>query len=632
MTLHQNHLQLSNGSKIIFILYLILAATLFSQENIYQRAVDLFNQGRFAEAVPILEKILKDNPEDYESIALLLISSNYHLNNFDAANYYISWINQKPISRRTKIIVLETKLAISVHQKNINEFKRTLIELDQLSISPTKLKEYENLFEAFNPSLNPGDKSELVKLIHNPILRFSLLKTFFLDAVNQLNSTQIENYYNELMRIGTAYDFISPKVIGVLIPLSKLKQKSVEDIITDGLKIALFQLNDEEEQNFELKIYNGTEKQLKDALIELAKDLNVLCVIGPLYSSQFKELSILADKLRLPLVSPTATGSDIALKSRFAFQFNPPLDVRGISMATYAVNKLKGSRFAILSSDKKFLNDLTKELRRTIKSSKGEIVVDINWNESLKNLKSKIREIRSAGLKRDYVIRFNQTIDFTTEQLILTYGYPQSFIDSLKAVEAEVSIYELFGPSAEKICNSNKISYYKRTRNEIENLDVPVSSIDAIFVPLSDPQVISAIANEITRQNIKAKLIGNDIWNSVEELNRGYPATNGVMFTSDFYLDNSDKNIQKLNSLVKQISGLTLNRNFFYGYETLNKILHNWKEDFNRLNFYDRMINDQNFKGLTTDIILNEEGINTSIFILEYYNRKIQKVGRVTSK
>lgn len=631
MTLHQNHQQPSNGSKFIFILYLILISNLFSQTNIYQRAVDLFNQSRYTEAIPLLEKILKDNPEDYETVAILLISGNYHLKNFEAVRFYISWVDQKPISNKARLIILETRLAISVHQKDITEFKRSLIELNKFSISPTKLNEYANLIEEIYPLLKPDDKSELEKSIHNPVLRFSLLQSFFIDAVNQLNSTRIEFYYEELMRIGTAYGFISPKVIGVLIPLAKSKQKTVEDIITDGLKVALSQLNDVENQNFELKIYTGNEKQLKEALIELAKDLNVLCVIGPLYSSQFRELSVLADKLRLPLVSPTATGSDIALKSRFSFQFNPPLDVRGYSMASYAINYLKASRFAILSSDKKFLNDLTKELRRTIKLIKGEIVVDINWNESLKNLKSKIREIRSAGLKRDNVIRFNQMMDFHTEQLILTYGYSQSLIDSLKSVEAEISIYELFGSAAEKICNSNKITYYKRTRNEVENLDVPVSSIEVIFLPLSDPQIISAVANEIVRQNIKAKLIGNDIWNSIDELNRGYPATNGVMFTSDFYLDYSEKEIQKLNALNKQVPGITLNRNFFYGYETLNKILNNWNESLNRLNFYDGMISDQNFKGLTTDIILNKEGINTSIFILEYKNRKIQKVGRVIS-
>ncbi len=631
MILHQNHQQLLNGSKFIFILYLILIFDLFSQTNFYQRAVDLFNQGRYAEATPLLEKILKDEPEDYETVAILLISGNYHLKNFEAARSYISWIEQKPISKKAKLIVLETRLAISVQQKDINEFKRSLIELNKFSISPTKLNEYTNLITEIYTSLNPEDKSELEKSISNPVLRFSLLQSFYLDAVEKLNSNQIEHLYFELIKIGIDYGFVSPRVIGILIPASKSKQKSVEEIITDGLKIALSQFNHKHDQNFELKIYKGNEKQLREALIELAKDLNVLCVIGPLYSSQFKELSILSDKLKLPLISPTATGSDIAIKLRFSFQFNPPLDVRGYSMASYAINNLKGSRFVILTSDKKFLNDLTKELRKTIKSSKGEIVLDINWNESTKNLKSKIREIRNAGLKRDNVIRFNQMLDFSTEQLILSYGYSQSYIDSLKAVEAEVSIYDLFGPSAEKICNLNKISYYKRARNEVDNLDVAVSSIDAIFIPLSETQIIAAVANEIARQNIKAKIIGNDIWNSIDELNKGYPATNGVIFTSDFYLDYSDKEIQKLNSIIKQVPGITLNRNFFYGYESLNKVLQIWNSNLNRLNFYDRIISDQNYNGLTTDIMINKDGINGSIFILEYKNRKSQKIGKVIS-
>jgi len=151
------------------------------------------------------------------------------------------------------------------------------------------------------------------------------------------------------------------------------------------------------------------------------------------------------------------------------------------------------------------------------------------------------------------------------------------------------------------------------------------------LITISNPDLIPEITNELQRQNIVTRVIGNDIWNSQDDLVRGYPSINGVVFTSDYFLDADSKFVKDLSLQVQEVTGFQPNRNFFYGFETMNKILTNWNDRISRENFYNILIQDRDYEGISSDIILNENGVNSSIYILEYRNRKIKKIDRIVT-
>ena len=631
MILHQNHQQQLSGNKLILILTILILSqsTIFAQRLDLEKGVNFFNEGKYSEAIKILEKFILKESEYSETSNLLLALSYFKINNFEKAKQLIQrFENSYPASRSIPII-LETKLSISFIEKNTQEIETTLLKLDRFKIDKNKINEFTGVFLQALPLFDKAQLEMIERNLTNPVLKVSYHKAAFIKSIDEQNSITIKKHYEALIQIGLQNGFIEINKIGVLIPVSQ-KTTNIDQNIINGLKFAIHKFN-EEEKKFELKIFKGDEKDLEKALIELARDPEVLCLIGPLYSSQFKKLAILADKLNIPLISPTATAADIAIKSRFIFQFNPTLDVRGLAMAKYAIEKLNLSRIGILSCENSVYKPIVNEIRRKLKSSKAEILVDLSWNENKKTLQSKIREIRKAAINRDLVLRFNQLMDFETEQKLIALGLSQEKIDSLKNIEGEASIFELFGKDAEKICRMNKLSYYKRSQSVLDDLNVPVYSLDALLITISNPDLIPEITNELQRQNIVTRVIGNDIWNSQDDLVRGYPSTNGVVFTSDYFLDADSKFVKDLSLEVQEVTGFQPNRNFFYGFETMNKILTNWNDRINRENFYNILIQDRDYEGISSDIILNENGVNSSIYILEYRNRKIKKIDRIVT-
>lgn len=631
MILLQNLQQLLNGNNIKILLLFIFVQCLIAQDKIsFEKGLESFNNKNYHEAIYYLQSFTQTKSQYTETATLILILSYYQINDYEkSVNLIEKFVQDYPHSSSLQK-VLEIKFAISIIQKDFEGVESTLKSFNRFKINHNEIDEYTQAFKKIFSFTTSSQNFELGSSITNPVLKYAFLKAYFENAIDQRNTSIIKDVYKELVQVGLRNGFLNINKMGVLIPIDT-KPGSVENLIIEGLKFAVHNFNRIYEENIELMIYKGEQKELEKALVLLSKDPEVLCVVGPLYSEQFKQLSLLADKLCIPLISPTATATDISLRSKYIFQFNPTYDVRGFAMASYAIDRLKLTRFALISPSAPNLKEITKVIKDKIKKSKSELIVEVNWDETKKNLSSKIRELRKAASSKDLVIRFNPLMDFETEQKLISYGMTQSRIDSLKYTEAEVSIFEIFGKDAEKICQSSRINYYKRSKSIANDLSVPVYLIDAVFIPISKREMIADIINEIERQNIITQIIGNDIWNSLEDLNKSYPASNGLIFTSDFYFDTDDKSFKDLMTEVYEYTGIQPNRTFFYGFETGNKILENWNFSINRENFYELMINDKDYEGYSSDIILNKNGVNSSVFILEYRNRKINKLARVIS-
>ncbi len=630
MILLQNLQQPLNGNRIIFLL-LFLTLNVFAQsKNDFTSGLESYKRGDYSKAVFYFENYLKVNKQFSEQANFLLIMSYFRLNNFDKAKRRIIHFEQNFPNSEYLPLLIETKLAIAIYQQDLEEIKNCLLNLEDKTIKKSQLKGFIGAFKKISSFPNRNVIESLIPGLKNSTIKFAFYKAQYDLAIDQRKTESIKKYYHELIKINNSLKFFNISKIGVLIP--KESNNNVELSIIEGIKFANHNFNELRAKGIELKIYKGTISQLEVGLEELAKDIEVLCVIGPLYSAQFKKLAPIANELCIPLISPTATAKDISVKSKYIFQFNPTLDVRGNAMIKYSIEKLKFSRFAIISSENQTTKIILEPIRKKIKQVGAKLIADINWNEDTKFLRNKIRELRKKALEQDLVIKFDNQLSYELEIKLLTLGLEQKLIDSLREMEAEVSIYELFGKDADKLLQKNKVPVSKRIKNVLDDLSVPVFSIDAIFIPLMKSEVIPDLVNELERQNIVTKLIGNDIWYSINDLFRGYPATNGVLFTSDFYFDTDDGRFKDIADEVYKYTKMQPNRTFFYGFETMNKILDNWNSDINRENFFDKLIKDKSYTGFVSDIILNSDGINSAVFIMEYRNRKVKKIDRVITE
>lgn len=633
MTLHPNRLLQLNGNKFILILsFVLIYSNLFGDNAVHQKfkkALDNFYNKKYEQVILELNSKILSTPKLREDALVLLALSYYFVGNFTASDTVISTIEREFPKTNYKEKILDTKLGVGIQTKSKGKILNTIYSLDSLEIPTYRWKEYEQVFNKLFQIINENDLTILKNNLHNKTIKFALTKSLYNFYVDRLNSKRIFELYNDLIALNTQNSFYNISKIGVIIPQTPSQTKA-EEMIIEGMKYSIDEFNRTSNAKLELLIFKDSFEKTEELLIQFSKDLEVICVVGPLYSEQFSRIAEYAHKLSLPIISPTATLTEIAHRSKYVYQFNPSIEIRGSAMAEYMLHKLSVTRVGVLTSRAQFIKPTYISFKKRMESEKNvDIVFDLNWDESPNSVKSIVRTIRKAALDNDYVIRFNHQLNESITQKLIRLGLDNLKIDSLKKIQAEVSVFELFGKYGDKICVSNKIPIFKRTINYIDSLHIPVYSIDAIYAPISNPKVVSVLANEIERQNIITRIAGNDIWYSLEHLIEGYPATNSVIFTADAFLDDENLKQQLIRDEISHIKNIRINRNFFYGYETLRKITGVFNMNVQRNNFYETLINDKKFEGIVSDIILNDDGINSAIFILEFKNKKIRKIDRV---
>lgn len=622
--------KISIPSCLFFLILIVSPINAQSEKQIFEQGISFFNQGKFEDAIKLLSPLTVSKNKYTEAATVSVIISSYFLQDFQRAKYFINQFEKSFPNSRAKFQVLSTKLLINLTQNEFDQFIYTLFQIDLLKISYEEIQKLKKPLKQFLSKIGEEALISTKDSFINQNMKYLVTTILFENFIENQKSQNISNTYLDLVDFVKRLDKNFVPKIGVLIASKNKETKlnQTEKLILEGIKYAIDESNTKNNRKIELKIFEGNEGQLEIGLLELAKDPSVLCVLGPLYSNQFKTLSIIAEKLQIPLISPTATQSDLSTKSKFVFQFNPTLDLRGKAMAKFAVNKLNLQRFVILYTNDAFVKPIVNEFKKEIKLSNGEIIGEVEFKENAKSIASSVKEIKKIALKNDLVLKFDETLNPSIQKKLLSLGVEPGYIDSLIFARSEISIFELFGKNAEKICNANQIKYFKRKTISPNESEIPVYSIDAIYIPLSNSEIIKNITNELALQNIRAIVLGNDIWNSIEDLNKAYPSSDGVIFTSDFYLDENNAEIKNLSKKVFYLTGMNINRNFFYGYETAKKVLTNLHQGINRLNF-NESLRFSYYTGLTSDISLNQYGVNSTLYILEYRNRKIKKISTI---
>lgn len=102
-------------------------------------------------------------------------------------------------------------------------------------------------------------------------------------------------------------------------------------------------------------------------ILSYSKDNNIIAVLGPIFSSEMFVIKNIANDLKLPVISPTATANDLASTSSYLFQLNPDYTIRGSVIAKYAVEELGYKNILVLSENKygkffsiPFISEVTK--------------------------------------------------------------------------------------------------------------------------------------------------------------------------------------------------------------------------------------------------------------------------------
>ncbi|HRJ84941.1 MAG TPA: penicillin-binding protein activator [Ignavibacteria bacterium] len=405
--------------------------------------------------------------------------------------------------------------------------------------------------------------------------------------------------------------------IGVALPMFSDSEdgskKQLGNEILDGIKFALQKYSKGAPVKVTLEVMDTKRDPVlaSDIIRSFGEDESIIGVIGPVFSSELSESALNGPQFSLPIISPTATGDELAANYNYVFQLNPSYEVRGKLMADYLIKKNGLKNFAVIYEES-YGDNFRKHFETEVKTMGGKVVIAQSYPKNPQNITEQIGAITKYIRENDMFINA-ANLNLTQKQKLELSGVRWSLIDSSVSLNMDVSIYYMFGVNAKKILDTMNIKPYKlkpETTKYIQGV------IDAIYIPIANPNEISIIVPQLFSDGLGMYIAGTGDWNHDKALEDNKVYLKNVVFESEYFPDET-----KLNELKENLkkTKYKISKNFLFGYDTgklLFRLIGEGADTRQELNA--SLKNLVNYDAIKSKISLDYHGINSELNILRY--------------
>lgn len=428
--------------------------------------------------------------------------------------------------------------------------------------------------------------------------------------------------------------------IGVLLPLfsgsngsSFVREKKVSNDILQGIQLALRDYEEHSEPGHitvavDIKDSRRDSTVIDSVISQWAMDSTITGILGPVFSDETFYAAVAAEHSAVPLVSPTATEEGLSQIGPYVFQANTSISMRGKIMAQYTVNALGAKTIGILASDFPSSKTQADSFAAEVVRLGGSVIIDRRYPKGETDLRFPLREFRSVAtaLKPDYVVKLRGRMNVANiMSTLLAYGAQYEIVDSILAVGGSIDLTNMFGPRAKEVADSLKLPVIL-SYPFVDSLQYPVTSIDAIFCPISSSQQIGVISSQVAYFNLRAKIIGTAEWYNIHELEMNRRYADGVIFGSDRWMEKNPKTDEVYNEYLEKY-GKQITDNVLFGYDGMSLLIAQLqKGSITREELAVSLASVNNFQGIRNTISLNHGRVNGSLHILQYKNGTISKL------
>ncbi|WP_441290353.1 ABC transporter substrate-binding protein [Sorangium sp. KYC3313] len=138
-------------------------------------------------------------------------------------------------------------------------------------------------------------------------------------------------------------------------------------------------------------------------VLQLIDRDHVLALLGEVASSRSRAGGIVANKKKVPMITPSSTNPDVTKVGPFVFRACFTDDVQGQMGAQFIVNTLGKKKVGLFfASDDLYSSGLAKVFRDEVKRLGGEIVMEKSFLKKETNFTTYINELKSANPEMIY--------------------------------------------------------------------------------------------------------------------------------------------------------------------------------------------------------------------------------------
>ncbi|MFI5211499.1 MAG: ABC transporter substrate-binding protein, partial [Ignavibacteria bacterium] len=315
-----------------------------------------------------------------------------------------------------------------------------------------------------------------LKITGTEILRFVLLFSLFTSVLFSQTS----------VKIGIALPLFSES--------EDVSKKQLGSEILDGIKFALSEYSKNAPVKITLEVLDTRRDPVTagDMIRSFGEDENVIGVIGPVFSSELAESAPNGSRFSIPIVSPTATGDELASNYNFVFQLNPSYEVRGKLMADYLIKQNGLKNFAVIYEET-YGENFKKHFENEVKTLGGKVLISEPYKKDPKEITDIVGKIVSYIKENDLFVNF-ANLNLTQKQKLESAGARWSLIDSSVTMNMDISVFYMLGKNAKKMLDTMNIKPYKLKPDSNKFIQ---GMIDAIYIPIANPGEISVIVPQL---------------------------------------------------------------------------------------------------------------------------------------
>ena len=456
----------------------------------FMAAKSLYKSESFDAAITSFDKYVEDFPRSRFAVAALLLKGHclYQTGRFsEAASAYLAAFDLDP---RNPDVELARANLLPLLDKGL-----TIRELQQLTIDHSISALSEDVkFSIARRELKAGRYRSGTKSLE------SYLRGFPRGKYSKEARVLLKQYSEKAESI---------QIIGLLAPVSGVYFEYGRSMV-EGARLAMkFYAGDSTNIELLIKDTKGDAVIATQAASKLAKD-EPLAVIGPLRSESSVGAAVVLDAESIPIITPTASESGIASLGPNVFQISPAIERLGQAMATYAVEELGITEFAIISPDDVGGIAVSRAFAQTVYRLGGEVVYTSYYTTGATDFKQQLKPLR-------------ETLLMKTEELLAAGEIDSSLYIKERAFEID----PIYGDTVETV-------------EMLDADDWPVN-LGGLFLPGYSDE-LKLLIPQIRYHIIRGRFLGADGWDSEDLIREVSRYVGDAVFATDFHAGSDEAN------------------------------------------------------------------------------------------
>jgi ABC-type branched-subunit amino acid transport system substrate-binding protein/predicted negative regulator of RcsB-dependent stress response len=333
----------------------------------------------------------------------------------------------------------------------------------------------------------------------------------------QSGRTGIEFFptFEDAASIGLPSTGSAQGVIGVVLPLSgnfaAFGQEALRGILLAAETFeARLPIEQRPRIRIEIRDSGGLPGLASAAVRELAQEVGVTAIIGPMLSKECEAAAVTAEIQRVPLLALTSR-KEVASGRSYVFRVRTMPSDEVQALADYAMRELDARRFAILYPRDAYGSGVSGLFWEAVEERGGRVVALAAYDPEAVDFGESIRRLVGYEL----LTAEEQALIAEREKLIRSARRLPTEEAALVREEAR----SMLGPNEEPL--------------------PPIIDFDAIFIPESHEKVALIAPQLAFHEATGATLLGTDAWNHPDLVSIARKHVEGAYFTASFYGDSA---------------------------------------------------------------------------------------------